>query len=102
MTETWRDIPNFEGLYQVSDLGNVRSLVRLMTDARTPKRVLKFGVNKKGRRQVTLSKNGVVTRFQVHILVLTAFVGPRVLGTCSKRKSADYTDNRLANLAWTS
>ena len=53
--EVWKDIPEFEGLYQASNLGNVRSL----NFKNTKKvKILKKGLNSNGRYRVALSKNG--------------------------------------------
>jgi hypothetical protein len=103
--EQWRDVVGYEGFYQVSDLGRVRSLVRLLPEAhargvRKEKQVLRFGSNKQGRLQVTLCMEGVTRRFQVHTLVLLAFVGPRPDGMECLHDDNDYTNNRPSNLRW--
>ena len=103
--EEWRDIPGYEGFYQVSDLGNVISLVRLTQEAidrgvRKAKQSLAFGKNKQGRLQVTLCRNGFTKRFQVHCLVLLAFVGPCPEGMECRHLNGQHADNRLENLEW--
>ena len=103
--EEFRDVPGYEGFYQVSDQGNVISLVRLTPDAiargvRKAKQSLAFGKNKQGRLQVTLCKGGFAKRFQVHTLVLLAFVGPRPEGTECRHLDGDHTNNVLTNLEW--
>jgi NUMOD4 motif-containing protein len=103
--ETWLDIPGYEGFYQVSSLGKVRSLIRLTPDAiqagkRRVKKVLRFGVNEKGRRQVVLSREGATRRFLVHRLVLTAFVRPPMDGEEGWHIDKDYINNAVANLEW--
>src|ERR1700722_12370957 len=102
--EEFRDVVGYEGFYQVSDLGNVISLVRLTPDAiargvRKAKQSLAFGKNKQGRLQVVLCKQGFTKRFQVHTLVLEAFVGPRPEGMECRHGNGDHTDNRLGNLS---
>jgi len=103
--EEFRDIPGYEGFYQVSDEGNVISLVRLTPDAiargvRKAKQSLAFGKNKQGRLQVTLCKHGFTKRFQVHCLVLLAFVGPCPEGMECRHGDGNHTNNFLYNLEW--
>lgn len=103
--EEFRDIPGYEGFYQISDLGNVISLVRLLpaaieTGRRTAKQSIMPGKNKQGRLQVTLCKHGFTKRFQVHRLVLLAFVGPCPEGMECRRLDGNHLNNRLTNLEW--
>lgn len=103
--EIWKDVPEYEGLYQVSNEGRVRSLVRLTTEAtargvRKEKCVLRFGSNKQGRLQVVLCKEGVTKRVQVHRLVLEAFVGACPEGHECRHGDGDHTNNFLYNLSW--
>jgi hypothetical protein len=103
--EEFRDIPGYEGFYQVSDEGNVISLVRLTPDAiargvRKAKQSLAFGENRQGRLQVTLCREGFTKRFQVHTLVLLAFVGPCPEGHECRHGDGNHLNNFLYNLSW--
>ncbi len=103
--EEWKDVAGYEGFYQVSSEGRVRSLVRLLPSAheagmRKEKQILAFGSNKQGRLQVTLCMHGKTRRFQVHTLVLTAFKGPCPEGLECLHEDNDYTNNRPGNLKW--
>jgi HNH endonuclease/NUMOD4 motif len=103
--EVWRDVTGYEGFYQVSDEGRVRSLWRLLPHAvkagvRKPKLILKYGSNNQGRQQVTLSRDGESRRFQVHRLVLAAFSGPCPDGLEGLHGDGDHTNNRISNLRW--
>ena len=72
--EIWKDIKNYEGLYQVSNLGRVKSLERL--DAlghRLKEKILKPGINQYGYYQVVLCKQSVQKHYMVHRLVFEAF-----------------------------
>lgn len=72
MSEVWKPIPGYEGLYEVSDLGRIRSVPRL----RAKGGVLIQTPNEKGRLMVSLSKFGDgVKSLQVHRLVALAFLG---------------------------
>jgi hypothetical protein len=109
--ERWRPIAGFETSYEVSDAGRVRSLARTITRgyrARTglrqpvPARVLRPSQNTSGTLKVTLCRpghGGPLTR-AIHLLVLTAFIGPRPPGHTGRHLNRDRTDNHLANLAW--
>jgi hypothetical protein len=67
MMEIWKDVPGFSNLYQVSNLGNVRSITRY-------KKVLKPQIDKDGYRSVILKNKGIEKHFRVCRLVATVFV----------------------------
>jgi hypothetical protein len=103
--ELWRDVPEYEGFYQVSDDGRVRRLWQVIPSAfvagvRKHRNYLKPGMNNQGRLQVTLSKNAESRRFLVHRLVLLAFAGPCPDGFEGRHKVKNYSDNRIGNLFW--
>lgn len=79
--EVFRDIPGYEGLYQVSNIGRVKSLPRSgdnnPSGRRLHERILKPDVNQHSHTQyhrVTLCKNGKTRRFLVHRLVASIFI----------------------------
>lgn len=72
MKEIWKDIENYEGLYQISNLGRVRSLPRKTTKGKILKTVKDY--NNYGYEKVTLCKNGKRKNYSVHFLVAVAFV----------------------------
>lgn len=91
--EIWKDIQGYEGLYQVSNLGNVKSLRRNL--------ILKLSKNRNnGYSQVSLHKNGVQTTLLVHRLVGMCFIkNPKNLPQIN-HKNEIKTDNRVENLEW--
>lgn len=99
--EQWRDIAGFEGIYQVSDHGRVRSLDRVDCRGRRLKGVdMKPPIDRDGYARVGLYRDGRGTLTYVHRLVLEAFVGP-----CPEEYEACHHDgnpanNRLSNLRW--
>jgi len=93
MTEQWKDVPGYEGQYQVSDAGNIWS-VRLG-------RLLAITEHQSGHCSVRLSRK----HFYVHALVLSVFVGPRPVRDDGLRTECRHLDgnprnNVLANLRW--
>lgn len=96
MGEQWVPVVGFEGLYEVSDAGNVRSLPRPGTRGC----VLRGEVDRRGYRTVKLSKDGRKKHVAVHVLVITAFCGPRPGDSECRHLNGDRLDNRLVNLAW--
>lgn len=105
MNETWKPIPGYEGLYEVSDMGRVRSLDQIvnLSDGRSRRhsgRILR--ATKSGRYwQVYLSPElGKRRNVLVHSLVLAAHVGPRPEGQVGRHLNDDKDDNRLVNLAY--
>jgi hypothetical protein len=105
MTERWLPVIGYETLYEVSDLGNVRSLDRLIVhrDGHTQRRRgknLALALSEEGRPLITLSRLGKAKPSRVQTLVLEAFVGPRPTGMVCCHANDIVTDNRLTNLRW--
>jgi hypothetical protein len=98
--ERWLPIPGYEGLYDVSDLGQVRSVPR--TDARgVPRKgVIRKLSTRNGYYSTRLYKHGESKAYSMHVLVLTAFVGPRPDGMVVRHLNGNPSDNRLDNLSW--
>lgn len=105
-TETWLPVAGYEGLYEVSDLGRVRSLdtrVRTYQGTRARKgRILNFKPRPDGYRTVSLSRDSKVADFLVHRLVAAAFL-PNPTGTREiNHVDFDRANNRASNLEWCS
>lgn len=104
--EEWRAIPGYEGLYEVSDLGRVRSLSRIVTE-RTGKtrhhqgRVLSQWIGVANGYPFVSLKNGEhKTNWCVHRLVAIAFLGTPEEGQEVCHLNGDRLDPRLINLRW--
>ena len=90
MKEIWKEIKDYEGLYQVSNLGRVKSSTK----------ILKNRLSKRGYYIVTLYKNGKSTTKWVHRLVAEAFIpNPDNLPQVN-HKDEDKLNNRVDNLEW--
>lgn len=106
--EIWKDIRGFEGRYQVSNMGRVRSLDRdIVTTyrgtvhARHYKgKILVPRKSSQGYHYVVLADSGVHTREAVHRLVAKAFVDGYKDGAIVNHKNCLKSDNRADNLEW--
>lgn len=97
MEEIWKAISNYEGLYEVSNLGNVRSLKRNTTKGK----ILKPQMDKDGYFKVCLCKNNEKKKYGVHRLVAMAFVdGFSEDKNIVNHKNEIKNDNRAENLEW--
>ena len=104
MKEIWKDIEGYEGLYQVSNYGNIKSLSRVVKNAygihRTEEKILKPQMKKKGYFQIQLSKDGKRKQMFVHRLVMENFVPNPNNYPCINHKDENHINNKLENLEW--
>ena len=97
--EIWKDIEGFEGLYQISNMGNVKSLNYHRTGK---ERIMKGRKDKDGYLLAHLSKDGKAKNYQIHRLVAIAFIpNPDNLPVIN-HKNEIKSDNRVSNLEWCS
>lgn len=105
--EIWKPVKGFQGLYEVSNLGRVKSCERDVVEDRWGKpttvhykeRMLRPNLKGKGYPMVLFSRRG---KFRaVHHLVLEAFVRGRRCNECVNHINGVKTDNRVENLEWT-
>ena len=94
MVEIWKDIKGYEGLYQVSNIGRVRSLKRNNTDGK----ILKQCINKDGYLRVDLSKNNIKSTKRVHRLVAETFIDNAKNLPVINHKDENKTNNKVTNL----
>ncbi len=105
--EIWKPVIGHEGQYEVSDLGRVRSVDRLV-DARPGVRRIQWGrvraqvTMKSGHKQITLWTGNRARGVLVHRLVLDAFSGPCPDGMEACHADGNPGNNRIANLRWDS
>ncbi len=104
-SERWLPIPGWEGLYSVSDHGNVRSEDRVIvrSDGQSrelPGRPLTPVKKRTGHQWVALMRNSTRTHANVHQLVLESFVGPRPEGMVCRHLDDNPENNHVSNLAW--
>ena len=105
-SEEWRAIPGYEGLYEASSMGRVRSLDKVVPHLRYGAytirgKTLKLStLNKYGHLRVGIYSEGRQRVRLVHHLVLETFVGPRPEGACCRHLDGDPGNNRPENLKW--
>lgn len=100
MEELWKDISGYEGLYQISNLGRVKSF-RCSSKFRKPKEfILKPSLINSGYGVVTLYSGKEKKKFQIHRLVATAFIPNPFDFPCVNHKDEDKLNNRADNLEW--
>lgn len=92
MNEIWKDIKDYEGLYQVSNLGRVKRV--------TTGRVLKALKHKGGYSMVTIYKNNVMSTKTIHRLVAEAFIPNPENKPQINHIDENKTNNMVSNLEW--
>lgn len=102
MKEIWKDIPNYEGLYQVSNLGRVKSFRKSSKFHCQDEFILKPSVANNGYVQVTLYKDTKRHKFLVHRLVAEAFLSNPNNYPQVNHKDENRTNNIVTNLEWCS
>ena len=103
--EEWRDVVGYEGRYQVSSMGRVKSLERTFIDKIGRERyvkecILKPGMDKGGYLRVDLCASGKRKMFSVHRLVCQAFHDNPENKLDVNHINENKTDNRACNLEW--
>ena len=93
--ERWLPVVGYEGVYEVSSLGRVRSVRPRFGDG-----ILRGDVDRYGYRRVLLSRDAKSVRFKVHRLVCTAFHGEPPPGHQVAHLDGNKTNNVADNLKW--
>lgn len=100
----WLDVCGYEGLYEVSDQGQVRSKDRTVVTRSGPRRysgrLLTNCLDQGGHYRVTLSQQGKLKSIEVHLLMMRAFKGLPKDDQEIRHLNGNKKDNRLSNLAY--
>ena len=105
--EIWENVKDYEEFYQVSNLGNVKSLARDIyyqngTIHHLKEKILAPALNNKGYQYVNLYKNGKMKNMLVHRLVAMAFIPNPENKSQINHKNEVKTNNVVENLEWCS
>lgn len=101
MKEEWKPVIGYEGIYEVSNLGCVRSVSRIQCDGRRRKGKIRIQVKRGGiYKGILLYKDRIGKTYLVHRLVLEAFKGVASPGQQAMHKDGNSHNNNVDNLAW--
>lgn len=94
MQEIWKDIKGYEGLYEISNFGNIKSTRHGKV------KMLKTSTDKYGYKRINLYKNGVVKIGYIHKLVINTFIENTNNLPCINHINGIKSDNNLTNLEY--
>jgi hypothetical protein len=100
MQEIWKDIKGYEGLYQISNLGNVKSLPRKVNKRKCEEIIKVPTISNKGYYRISLCKNGKIKYYAIHRLVAEAFIPNYDNLPCVNHKDCNTKNNIVDNLEW--
>lgn len=104
MIEEWVDIVDYEGYYQISNYGNIKSLSRKVLRGTyfltIPEKKIKSFINNRGYKVVTLHKNKITKSFLIHRLVAQAFIDNPLNYPYVNHKDENPLNNNSTNLEW--
>lgn len=104
-TEIWKDIPGYEGLYQVSSFGRVRGVERIVKSKNNSTKTilqkpLKISKYKIGYEYICLSKFGVRIKNKIHRIVASAFIENPLNKREVNHIDGNKSNNNVSNLEW--
>lgn len=107
MEEIWKDIPNYEGLYQASNLGRIKALPKIINNGRSygrlilsNEKIMKPRYDKDGYLHIGITKNKKQKIISVHRLIALAFIPNPLNKTQVNHINGIKDDNRIENLEW--
>lgn len=103
--EIWKDVVGYEGLYEISSFGNIRSVERIIKDSIGRNRIfksanLKVRKNKYGYMDILLLKDGKQTQFLIHRLVASVFIENKENKPQVNHIDCVKSNNKVDNLEW--
>lgn len=103
MEKIWKPVINYEGIYEVSNYGDIKSVDRIV-NSKTKRfckgTIIKQNKDEDGYNSIHLYKNGKRRVFFVHRLVISSFIGIDKNKTQVNHKNGNKSDNNINNLEW--
>lgn len=101
MQEIWKDIPGYEGYYQASDLGRIRSVSRKLCNGKGKRgKIITAIPDCNGYYRIFLYKDRKKQRYMVHRLIAYSFIDNPSGYTMINHKDEDKSNNSVSNLEW--
>jgi hypothetical protein len=103
MEKIWKPVYNYEGLYEISNYGEIKSIDRIVkskSNRLCKGKILKQVNDKYGYQTIQLHKNGKRSVFFIHRLVMLTFIGNEAGKSQVNHKNGNKSDNKLINLEW--
>lgn len=94
MKEIWKDIQGYEGIYQASSYGRIKSIKK------NKNLIMKLGIHRDGYYKIKLCKNGDKKWYQVHRLIAKTFLPNENNYPCVNHKDENKLNNHIDNLEW--
>ena len=102
MSEQWRDVVGYEGLYQVSSWGRIKAIARMATTINYPVKecIRALNIDHKGYCRCSLRKDGKYKNEYVHVLVALSFIEKKSEKLTVNHINGNKLDNNVSNLEW--
>jgi len=100
MQEIWKDIENYEGLYKISNFGNIKAMPKKAGFNNRKEKLLKYKINQFGYLTIGLCKNSKRKWFMIHRLIANAFISSIKNKPQVNHKDGNKQNNHIDNLEW--
>lgn len=100
--EIWKPIKGYEGIYEVSSFGRIKSISRKRGFIKGKTRILKPIIKDNGYAQINLYKDNIYTRHYIHRIVAQEFIQNKNNLPCINHKDYNKLNNSIDNLEWCS